>query len=245
MIVDVWTVATKEWREYVILRGSARGGLLGLLVFAGFVGVVMPVELGAVWLRGPIAVVSAFWLPLMLVLSVIGDSFAGERERHTLETLLATRLPDRAILFGKMAAAVGYGWGLTLVATFLGLVAVNVVHGHGRLLLFPAVSYLGIVELSLLGSGLTAGIGGLVSLRSATVREAQQRLSIAMMVTFFGLLIGLQALPHPWLIRIGTALVDAGEGRILLVVGLVLGLIDLALLAALALRFRRSRLILD
>jgi len=245
VIADIWTVTTKEWREYVILRGSARGGLLGLLVFAGFIGVVMPVELGASWVDTPIAIVSAFWLPLVLVLSVIGDSFAGERERHTLETLLATRLPDRAILLGKMAAAVGYGWALTLIATLLGLLAVNLVHGHGRLLLFRPLAGLGIAEVSLLGAALTAGAGGLVSLRSATVREAQQRLSIAVMGVFFGLLIGLQAMPRAWLNRLGEAILGAGEGPLLLVVGLLLGLVDVALLVALAIRFRRARLILD
>jgi len=33
-----------------------------------------------------------------------------ERERHTLETLLASRLSDRAILFGKNGAAIGYSF---------------------------------------------------------------------------------------------------------------------------------------
>ena len=244
MIADIWTVATKEWREYVTLRGSAPGGLIGLLVFAGFVGMVVPMELGTTWVETPIAIVSAFWLPLILVLSVIGDAFAGERERHTLETLLATRLPDRAILLGKMVAATAYGWGLTLVAMLLGLVAVNLVDGHGHLLLFVPISAVGIVAASLLGAALTAGSGGLVSLRSATVREAQQRLSVAMMAVFFGLLIALQLMPRPWLYRL-TSYVLGGEGRLLLLAGLALGLVDAGLLVALAARFRRARLLLD
>ena len=245
MIVDIWTVATKEWREYVILRGSARGGVLGLLLFAAFVGVVMPIEIGASWVRTPIAVLGAFWMALILVLSVIGDSFAGERERHTLETVLSTRLPDRAILAGKMVAAVGYGWALTLIAMLLGLVAVNVVHGQGQLLLFPPITALGVLEAGLLGAALTGGAGALVSLHSTSVREAQQRLSIAMMGVFFGLLIALQLLPHPWLAALGMAVVNASEGLLLLMIGLVLGLIDLGLLVALSARFQRSRLILD
>ena len=55
----------------------------------------------------------------------VADSFAGERERHTLETLLASRLPDRAILFGKVLAAVGYGWVLVMLMLVLSLVTVN------------------------------------------------------------------------------------------------------------------------
>ena len=68
-------------------------------------GVFLPLQNGASWVTSPITMVYWAWMPLMLVTGVIADSFAGERERHTLETLLASRLPDRAILLGKVAAA--------------------------------------------------------------------------------------------------------------------------------------------
>ena len=69
---------------------------------------------------------------------MIPDSFAGERERHTLEPLLATPLSDRAILFGMISAAVGYGWGITLISMVIGLLATNLIPVHEDLLLYPA-----------------------------------------------------------------------------------------------------------
>lgn len=245
MIADIWTVMSKEWREYVTMRGSSRTGPLGLLVFASFVGIVLPLQLGHVWVDSPVALISAFWVPLVLVLSVIGDAIAGERERHTLETLLATRLSDSAILLGKVAAAVAYGTGLTLVSDLAALVVVNLADWQGRLLLYSPAIASGIVALSLLGSGLIAGVGVLVSLRSATVREAQQRLSIAMMVIFFGLLLGLQLLPRALVTRLGLYLEGEGAMRTLALALLVLLIIDAALLLAALRCFRRPRLILD
>ena len=47
---------------------------------------------------------------------MIADGIPGERERHTLETLLASRLSDRSILLGKVMAAVptaGASWSST------------------------------------------------------------------------------------------------------------------------------------
>ena len=43
----------------------------------------------------------------------VPDPLPRERERHTLETLLASRLSDRAILLGKIGAAVGFEWVIT------------------------------------------------------------------------------------------------------------------------------------
>jgi ABC-type Na+ efflux pump permease subunit len=52
---------------------------------------------------------------------MITDSIAGERERQTLETLLASRLPDRAILLGKVAAITLLGWLLLALGALPGI----------------------------------------------------------------------------------------------------------------------------
>ena len=106
MIADVLTVAWKEWRELLQLGGSHRGGRFSLVILVLVFGVFLPFQSGAEWVESPATVFYWGWVPLMLVSGAVADSFAGERERHTLETLLASRLPDRAILLGKMAAAV-------------------------------------------------------------------------------------------------------------------------------------------
>ena len=65
---------------------------------------------------------------------MIADSFAGERERHTLETLLASRLSDRAILFGKIAACIAYGWLMAMLCVLVGTITENVSHWEGQVL---------------------------------------------------------------------------------------------------------------
>ena len=245
MITDVWTVMWKEWKELLVQRGSLRGGRLSLLILVGLLGVFLPWQTGRDWVESPVVLVYSAYIPLFLVMSVIADSFAGERERQTLETLLASRLSDRAILFGKVGAAVGYGWGLTLISLLLGLVTVNLAHGRGELLLYPPAVGLGIVGFSLLGAGLVASAGVLVSLRASSVRQAQQTLSIAIMLLLFVPIFGGQALPAEWRARLAQALVVADVTKILLTVVAVLAVLDMALLAAAMIRFQRARLILD
>lgn len=59
-----------------------------------------------------------------VLITFIGDAIAGERERHTLETLLASRIGYRAILPGKLIVTVGYAWGMALVGLLLSLVVI-------------------------------------------------------------------------------------------------------------------------
>ena len=106
MIQDVLTVARKEWLEIIdqLLRFK-RGGWSILLVVL-FLGVISPLQMGTTWLSSPLMF---FYWPLLtssMTSTLIADSIAGERERHTLETLLASRLPDAAIISGKILAAV-------------------------------------------------------------------------------------------------------------------------------------------
>ena len=98
MIADILTVARKEWKEYVLAGTGLKGGRMGLVIMLVVFGVVLPAQNGTDWLTSPALLLAWAWVPLMLVSGVVADSFAGERERHTLETLLASRLPDQAIL---------------------------------------------------------------------------------------------------------------------------------------------------
>ncbi len=238
MIGDIWAVMWKEWKE--LLQGDGRGRL-GLLAFLGVFGVFMPLQVGRDWAASPLVPVAAVWVSLFLVTTVVSDSFAGERERHTLETLLASRLPDRAILFGKVGTAVAYGWGLTVLGLLLSLVTTNVAYRAGRPLLFPAAIGLGAVVLSFLGAGLAAGAGVLISLRAASVRQAQQTMSFTLMALIFGIGFGGQALPDAWKVRLAQTLAGMDASLALLVSAGALVLLDFGLLAAAMHRFRRAR----
>jgi ABC-2 type transport system permease protein len=242
---DVLTVAWKEWRELLQIGGSLRGGRLSLLILLAVFGVVLPLQSGVEWVQSPATVFYWGWVPLMLVGSAVADSFAGERERHTLEPLLASRLPDSAILLGKILAAIAYGWGLVIGMLALSLVTVNLAVRTGPWLMFPWRFAVGAPVLSLLGAGLAATGGVLVSLRAATVRQAAQTLNVGVLLLLFIPILGIQALPDAWKAQAGAWLLTIGIDGVLWVSVALLALLDLALLAAAFARFRRARLVLD
>ncbi len=129
MIADICTIVWKEWRELLVQRGNTRGNWLTLVIVIGFFSTILPLQIGREWIASPFVIVITAWVPVFLVTSVIADSFAGERERHTLETLLASRLSDRAILLGKIVAGVSYGWGITLIILCVQLVTITIFFG--------------------------------------------------------------------------------------------------------------------
>src|SRR5574339_839063 len=116
MAADSFSMLWKEWKELLQFQGSSRSGLIGLLIMIGIFGIVMPIQWGSMWVESGASLTLWLVIPMMLAAMIVADSFAGERERHTLETLLASRLSDQAILLGKITEAVGYGWSLTLAA---------------------------------------------------------------------------------------------------------------------------------
>lgn len=249
MIADILNVAQKELKEIVLARSTGgfnrRGGPFSLLLLVGVFGIFLPYNSGPAWIDSPTTLFLWSWVPLFLVSSVTADSFAGERERHTLETLLASRLSDQAILFGKVLAAVLYGWGLAMVSVVLGVVTVNVAFWDGTLRLYPAGFAVAGILLALLGAGLAATAGVLVSLRSSSVRQASQTMSLAIVVMLLVPAFGLRALPPETQTRLMQGVMGLNLTQILLGVVAVLLVLDLALLGAAMARFKRARLILD
>ena len=151
MITDILTVALKEIKELPYLRrDKSRNNLFTLIIFIGVFGIFLPLQTGKEWVTSPLNLLYWAWLPFMLVGTTMVDAFAGERERHTLETLLASRLSDRAILFGKILAGVIYGLAMTFMCILLGLATVNVAFGKDGLLFFPLAIGLGVLAVVLL-----------------------------------------------------------------------------------------------
>lgn len=245
MIADIWAVIWKEWRELLFQRGSWRAITLSLLPSVVLFGIILPSQLGQFWVESLLPLGLWGWLPLLPVTAVIADAFAGERERHTLETLLASPLSEQAILFGKVAAVVGYAWVLTLIILLVGLVTVNFVYGNGKLLFYPATITLGGMVLSLLTATLAASIGVLVSLRAATVRQAAQQLVFASIALTWLPMFGLGLLPNEWQASLLKSVMSGNATQIFLMIVIVLVVIDVGLLLVAMARFQRSRLILD
>jgi len=244
MISDLSTIVWKEFKEIFVQRPNLRGGWLGLLIFLFVFGVFLPLQSGPVWLESPASLFIWAWVPFIMVNSIVADSFAGEKERHTLETLLASRLSDRTILFGKLAAAMAYGWGITLVGILLALVTINLAYGEGHLLLFPANIGIAIVVLSFLVALLAAGLGVIISLRASTVRQAQQTLSVAFLLLFIPLFI-FPILPGDTQRAIVEAFSRLNMTMLLVILGAFLLVLDIALIGLAIVRFDRRRLIMS
>jgi len=202
---------------------------------------IFPLQAGPNWVEALDSVIIAVFVPIILVSITIPDSFAGERERHTLGTLLASRLPDRAILFGKVAVSIAFAWGVTLATILMGLVTVNVAHWEGKLLLLTPTIALADLTLSFLLATLATGAGILISLRSKTVQEAMQTLTAVLLLP--PMLLGmLMTLLRDRVQEIIGAL--KGE-QILLIVVAILAVIDVVVFVAVMTRFQRSRMYLD
>ncbi|HWR54481.1 MAG TPA: ABC transporter permease [Bryobacteraceae bacterium] len=246
MIDDILTIVRKELWEMIVQRSSLRSGIIRSLVLPLLIlGVWLPIQSGPEWITESFGPLLWTWFPVFVVSSMICDAFAGERERHTLETLLASRLSDSAILYGKIAGAMAYGWGLTVAGVVLSVVTVNVTHWQGHVLMFETQALVGMLLLSLLASAMASGAGVLLSLRAKSVRDAQQTLSIALMVLFFGIGFGAKSLPAAWQKWIFQFFLGANLVATGIAVALVLLAIDAALILAARARFQRAKLALD
>jgi len=235
---DLLTMMWKESKD-LLFQGGWRAWIRPVFL-VGILGVYLPLQFGLQWLDlSPIELFMVLWIPFFVIISFIGDAIAGERERHTLETLLASRISDRAILLGKVIATVGYAWGIALVGLLLGLVLVNLLSGHGSWAFYhPFDVFLETLALSLLSSVLGASAGVLISLRSATVRQAQQILSIGTLVLIFGGIFALRALP-------ASVVSSLSYSQFLLLVIAVLVVLDAVLLGLSLVSFQRPRLIVS
>jgi len=244
MIADVFAVASKEFRE-ILAFGDARGrSKLSLIVLIVIFGIVIPLQNGREWVRSPITAMVWGWMPFLWVSGVVADLFAGERERHTLESLLATRLSDQSILFGKLLAALAYGFTLTWIIMIVSLVTINVAYGRNGFLFYPLPILLGALIFSILISGLSASIGVLVSLRAGSVRQAQQMMSVGMLLLFVPFML-IQFIPRTLLITLGNALQNSDPVQIAIGVVVFLVVLESILIAIARRLFQRSKLILD
>ena len=246
MNADIMTIMWKESKGLFKQGKSRSKSILVLLTPVLMFGIILPIQFREEWLDMGWSLAIALFTPLILIAPTICESFAGERERHTLETLLASRLPDRAILFGKMIVSIAYGWGMTVFLLLMSLVIVNVLMWAGKFQFYQVNIFLADIGLSLLFSGLMVTLGILISLRSATVQSAQQVLMMALVIPIFGLQAVVFLLPTflP-MENIREFLGRFDYDQILLIFLGVLLLADIGLLLAAMSRFKRSRLILN
>lgn len=241
---DLATMFWKEWRALFRQRESRMRVFLSTFFPLLFFGVVLPLESGPRWFAGHSSLLISCIVPILFALLVIPEAFAGEREKHTLATLLATRLSDGAILYGKTLFALALGWGGTWFVLALGVVSANF---SDRVESFTFYSWrvLAVNLSASLALGVFAvWLGVWVSLRARTVQGAQQTLSALLLVP--GMLLGpvvllvSQYFPR---FRPASLIARAGPTTVFLVVLGCLVLADALLVRLAARRFRRDRLV--
>ena len=138
-----------------------------------------------------------FFAPFFLIIPVMSssviasDSFAGEKERNTLEALLATPLTDAELMLGKILISFIPGMGVTLLGFLLYTATTDyLTHQSFGMYIMPSTPWLVMIfvlapVVSLLSIGLTV----IISSRVKGFREAQQ-LSAMLVIPIMGLLFG-------------------------------------------------------
>jgi ABC-2 type transport system permease protein len=228
----------KEIRDEILQGG--RSSFIRPLLIVGIMGILLPLQLGLHWLAfSPAVTLVTVYVSFFFIITYIGDAIAGERERHTLETLLASRVSDVAILLGKIIVTVVYTWVIVLISLLVGALAVNVAQGTGAWQFYAPLSLLVYtLVFSLLTSLLAASSGVLVSLHSPTVRQAQQTLLLSTLG--FGVLLFLVVRTIP-----ASLMASLNTNQVMLVILAVLFILDAILLGISMASFKRSRLILS
>ncbi len=235
---DFWTMVWKETRDSIF--SGHRSELIVPLMVIAIMGIVIPWQFGHLWISlSPATIFIVSYIPFFLTTSYIGDAIAGERERHTLETLLASRISDRAILWGKITVTIAYVGGLTLIGLIIGLVTSNLVAGKGQWSFYnPLNVFLEMLAMVLSASLLSSSSGVLISMRVTTVRQAQQTMAIGSLVLLIVIVLILRGLPAGTL-----ALLNTFQILLFFIGGFVI--LDIILLWILSISFRRSNLILN
>lgn len=238
----IGAIVWKEWREVFLPNGRPGRQLIGLLLIQ----LGLPFIFGALFGQGPeiwAITVGVFlgMIPIYTVLSYVIDSFAGERERHTLETLLATRLTDTSILLGKLTALLSFAF---LFGAF-GLIVLVIVGplyvGTGFYLSLALLTFLGSFIGAMHYAVIASLIGILVSMRVKTVRGGQQVFAFTTIMPAIMLTSGVPALVSTgWLSpdRLGPYLLITVVAAGALMYGLIVLLFIVALRT-----FRRERLL--
>ena len=225
-MIAVYTVLRKELIELIGDRESLSGPLVqgGIVLFT--VGVLVPSLGKSIW-TDPNAPVVLFQLfPATIASMIAADAFAGERERGTLETLLATPLEESAVFVGKTLAALSVGLFVSVSSLVCALVVANI--RFGATMLSPR-AFASVIVGSIAASLFTSSVAVAISSRVAVARSAQQIAAMAAIMFVFGSATLLEQAPA------------LSAGTLMLVDGSV-AIVALALLGLSSRSFRRDRL---
>lgn len=245
MLKDMSTVMWKEIKGLLRYSDNRWKGIAILVTPIALFGILIPIQFMDGWLTSGWSLGVAFFTPLILIAATIAESFAGERERHTLETLLASRLPDRAILFGKILTSILFGWSMTLILLFVSLMVVNLLDGKAGFQIYkPDILWMDLLASALM-AGFVSNLGIVISLRSATVQAASQSIMLMLFMPVMLLQAVVFLLPNflPQA-TVKTIAAQLNFTSILVVFLIVLLVLNILLFLGAISRFQRAKLIL-
>ena len=156
--------------------------------FAGFTDQQVMIYVMAVYFFAPFFLI----IPLMASSVIASDSFAGEKERRTIEALLATPISDGELFFGKMLVSFIPSMLITVVSFMVYTIVFDVVAFSlfNGMLLLPNLDWILMIfglapTLALTSIGLTV----MISVRVKGFREAQQ-ISVVLLIPILALVFG-------------------------------------------------------
>jgi ABC-2 type transport system permease protein len=241
MIDQIRAMIWKEWKEVLLQRDRSRTDRLLRTSVAVSVFAILVWRVGMAFVDRPSLLLMPAFILVFCVIAIVADSFAGERERHTLETLLASRISDDAILIGKIASAMVLVWGLMFMMLIAGLVEVNLMRSADGILIFPMHRVISTLAFTFLACLFVSCVGVFVSLHTSTVRQATQVLNIGFMVLGFATLYASISLPQEWRMKLAQAFTTDNLMRTEFSAAILVFIIDLVCLAAARLSFRRHK----
>lgn len=186
----------------------------------------------AVFVSKIMSVPFLLFLPTALSMAMGSDSFAGEKERRTIEQLLATPLSDEELFIGKALACALPSVGVSLLSfgIFSAIVDIVTYDYFGRILLPDATVAVAALITSPLLALFAVGMVVLLSLRVKRVRDAQQ-------------LGGLVLLPALGIFLTSMTGLIVLNDRVLLLISAILLAVDLLLIKISSRAFNRDRII--
>ncbi len=234
---DVKAILWKELKEILFVRGIKKATYSNLVFSMIIYGIILPILMGNWWYeRGVISFLVVF-VPVIYSMSFSINVFVGERERKTLKTLLATRITDKGIFFGKFIFSFFYTYLYILSIVLISIITKAILtYMTMKTIVFMPYSISTIILLltaSPLLVVLATSIGIVISFKAKEIKIIQSYSSI---ISFVLLIISIGLFTYVVKdVKVSTALLFSG----------ILFVLSSSTLIIAFKFFRRDKLILD
>ena len=176
ILLDIYTVAWKEWKE---IFASGNNSIKEILYFLLCIGIVSintsaPAKTVTEFISNSFDFVY-FWSTVPYLFMILYGHFGifKERQRKTLLALIATRIPKYAIIIGKIIVTVFFCWISTVSTSILLIVKANFLEQENSPFFYSGKFFLFSLCISLLFTILIATCGMLASYSARTALQFQ------------------------------------------------------------------------